>query len=363
MSANAEQARPNRCYCKAQDGENSLNKIAEIVTVVNLKVQKLRDEVSALKNVSLDKEKKLFQKTETACRHSSCCRSEFDISSNNVGYDKITDSENSKVLASLIKNNSINDYMTEYTKIDDRTSNHVEDINNVCTNEKLQVTDCKPIVRKRRKKKISHGVQCDLRMECKRKGNFLNCFITESHTKVHNLRLNKKMKFSSKSNIRTIFDPDVEKMKLKNMKEQKNGHIFQLDTYAHGEDNAVREKGSRMSKLIKNEPKKETSQEIKMMENELTEYKTDLPEGTEDERESFKHSMTSRMSGGAEIRGNYLISDFHNKMQKINLYKNVKFDAMNVKRRLDACINELNGIIEDVSIILPDMNVSKKLQK
>lgn len=361
MSANAEQARPNRCYCKAQDGENSLNKIAEIVTVVNLKVQKLRDEVSALKNVSLDKEKKLFQKTETACRHSSCCRSEFDISPNNVGYDKIT--ENSKVLASLIKNNSINDYMTEYTKIDDRTSNHVEDINNVCTNEKLQVTDCKPIVRKRRKKKISHGVQCDLRMECKRKRNFLNCFITESHTKVHNLRLNKKMKFSSKSNIRTIFDPDVEKMKLKNMKEQKNGHIFQLDTYAHGEDNAVREKGSRMSKLIKNEPKKETSQEIKMMENELTEYKTDLPEGTEDERESFKHSMTSRMSGGAEIRGNYLISDFHNKMQKINLYKNVKFDAMNVKRRLDACINELNGIIEDVSIILPDMNVSKKLQK
>ncbi|XP_068969056.1 uncharacterized protein [Bombus flavifrons] len=347
MSANAEQATPNRCYCKAQDGENSLNKIAEIVTVVNLKVQKLRDEVSALKNVSLDKEKKLFQKTETACRHSSCCRSEFDISSNNVGYDKVTDSENSKVLASLIKNNSINDYMTEYTKIDDRTSNHVKDLNNICTNEKLQVTDCKPIIRKRRKKKISHGVQCDLRMECKRKRNFLNCFITESHTKVHNLKLNKKMKFSSKSNIHTIFNPDVERMKLKNMKEQKNGHIFQLDTYAHGEDNAVRGKSSQMSKLIKNEPKKETSREIK----------------TKDERESFKHSMTSRMSGGAEIRGNYLISDFHNKIQKINLYKNVKFDAMNVKRRLDACINELNGIIEDVSLILPDMNVSKKLQK
>ena len=86
----------------------------------------------------------------------------------------------------------------------------------------------------------------------------------------------------------------------------------------------------------------------------------DLLKDQEEKQESFKYSM-SRMGGGAEIRGNHLISDFHNKVQKINLYKNIKFDAKKVKRRLDACINELNGIIEDVSLILPNMNVPKSL--
>ncbi|KAK1133962.1 hypothetical protein K0M31_011748 [Melipona bicolor] len=167
------------------------------------------------------------------------------------------------------------------------------------------------------------------------------------------------MKFSSKTNIHINFNPDTEEAKLTNRKKQENDQIFQLDTYVHDEDNLDQEKISQICKLIKHEPKKE-KQETKTV-TDLAEYKVDLPTDQEEKQESFKYS--SRMGGGAEICGSHLISDFHNKMQKINLYKNIKFDAKKVKRRLDACINELNGIIEDVSLILPNMDVTKSLQK
>ncbi|KAK9303620.1 hypothetical protein QLX08_004726 [Tetragonisca angustula] len=166
------------------------------------------------------------------------------------------------------------------------------------------------------------------------------------------------MKFSSKTNIHITFDPDTEKAKLINRKKQKNDQIPQLDTYVQDEDNVDQEKISQMCKLIKYEPKNEKLQQAI---TELAKYKVDLPKDQEEEQESFKYS--SLMGDGTKIRGSHLISDFHNKMQKINLYKNIKFDAKKVKRRLDACINELNGIIEDISLILPNMDVTKSLQK
>ena len=110
--------------------------------------------------------------------------------------------------------------------------------------EKLPVTDYKPGLQERKKKKISDGILCDSIMECKRKRTFLNCFKRESYIKEYNSRPNKKMKFSPKTNIHITSDPDIEKAKLINRKKQKNDQILQLDTYIHDEDNVDQEKVS-----------------------------------------------------------------------------------------------------------------------
>ncbi|XP_076228020.1 uncharacterized protein LOC116434922 [Nomia melanderi] len=91
---------------------------------------------------------------------------------------------------------------------------------------------------------------------------------------------------------------------------------------------------------------------------DLNKGRTTLRKDDEGGDSDFEYSVTGRMSGGAEFRGNRLISDFGEKIQKICLYKTVKFDAKNVRRRLDACIAELNGIIDDIILIFPDRNAS-----
>ncbi|CAL7947587.1 unnamed protein product [Xylocopa violacea] len=367
IMSGTKQVTPNRCYCRVQDEGVSLNEIARIITGLNLKILRLRNEVSALKDINSDGGKKLFKRTEPACRHlsSSCCNRELDASRSNVKFDDFIVSTESKALANFFENNPPNKYRTAH-KIKDETVKNAIDLNNFVSNGRLQVTDGSSVYDnqlKRRKKKISQGVQCDLIMERKRKRTFLNCFKTEPLTDEYNFsKANKKRKLSAKNDISTTFDSAEEAVDTTNIEEENNEQIVQLNTYGHSEENPVRAKIDQMCKLIGIESKKEKWQETKIFKNELTDnvYDMDLPDDTENECQFFKYSI-NRMGGGAEFRGNRLMSDFHDKIQKINLYKNVKFDAKNVKKRLDACIDELNGIIEDVSLIFPNSDISKEL--
>lgn len=369
MSMHVKQSTTNRCYSHVQDEEINLNDIAKIITIVNDKILQLRDEISALKNVNHDKKKKLFKKSENACNMFFSFENDLNTSQSNIKFDKFIFSKRSDSLASLLKNNLLNNYKTKYKKIDDKTSNYVTDLNNLLTSEKLQIRDSEFIfenMEKERKMKISQGTQCDLTMDRKRKRSFLNFFKIESYMKDNNvLKPNKKIEFSSKTNIFVTLDSDVNITKLTNTEEQKNDEKYQLEDLTNSENNITCAKVNYTCKLIESEKKKSQENKIESkMKNELTnnKYKINLTDNTEDESELFKYSI-NRMGGGAEVRGNNFISDFHNKIQKINLLKNSKFDAKNVKRRLDACINELNEIIEDASLIFSNTqcNIIEKL--
>lgn len=369
MSMHVKQSTTNRCYCHVQDEEINLNDIAKIITIVNHKILQLRDEISALKNVNYDRKKKLFKKTENACNISFSFENDFNTSQSNIKFDKVIFSKKSDILVSFLKNNLLNNYKTKYKKIDDKASNYITDLNNLLTSEKLQVRDSEFVfenMEKERKMKISQGTQCDLTMDRKRKRSFLNFFKIESYMKDNNvLKPNKKIEFSSKTNLFVTLDSDVNVTKLTNTKEQKNDEKYQLEDLTNSENNLTCAKVNYTCKLIESEKKKSQENKIESkIKNELAnnKYKINLADNMEDKSELFKYSI-NRMRGGAEVRGNHFISDFHNKIQKINLLKNSKFDAKNVKRRLDACINELNEIIEDASLIFSNAqcNIIEKL--
>lgn len=354
MSIDVKNTPPNRCYCQIQDKEVNLNNIAKIFATTNLKILQLQNDVNVLKNVDFNRENKLFQNTKTVCEHLPSCSKCYTPQSN-VKFDQSAGLEKSKVLTDFFENNFTNEIC-----------NYATHLNDVFINEKLQITDYNTVSAdvQENRKTICKEVQCDFIMERKRKRTFLNCFKPDWHKKKpDSLKPNKKMKLSSKTNnIHVTFNPNTEEAKLTKIGEQKNNQISKLETYTHDEDNLARVKTNQICKLTKVESKKELFQESKINDNELAEYNMKIPKTAEDERKSFEYSI-SRMGGGAEIRGNNLMSDFHDTIKKINLYKNVKFDAKNVKKRLDACIAELNGIIEDISLIFPNSNISKKLQK
>ncbi|XP_046144029.1 uncharacterized protein LOC123988347 [Osmia bicornis bicornis] len=198
------------------------------------------------------------------------------------------------------------------------TINHGKIYNKIIKNEKNETdfshnkklhdgSDSPPKIRK---KKISKGIQCGSTMEHKRKRISLNCFKIERNIKEHDSLKQHKRRKTSKNNFHVTFDTPMEN----NSEEKEILSPFQ-----------------------------------KITENQIG--------------GNLKKFRGCRMGGGAEFCKNHLIPNFNNKVPRMNLYKNAKFDAKNVKRRLDACIVELNGIIEDISLIFPETDIAEDLKK
>lgn len=353
MSACVKEPVPSRCYCRVQDEEVSLNDIARIITALNIKTVQLRNEVNALKNDNANVEEKLCKKSENTRERSSSCRYGEcpDIFRSNDKPDRCP--EVPDTLTHLFRNNSIKKREVGQRNIDDEGHIRYMIKNN---------TDCNRVYNlpKIRRKKISRNVQCDLSME--RKRSFFDRFGIKLF-KECKLKGNKKVKHLSKAKHVTLNSP-IGEVELSNgdlLKDTQLKNCCKIYSSDIGMEtiNQIFEQSQIQSKGRKNTQNQFIVQENKISKIELDEYGT-LHKNAENKHQIFKCTVTGRMGGGAEFRGSRLISDMNERIQKINLYKHVKLDAKNVKRRLDACIAELNEIIEDVSLIFPDTNISKE---
>lgn len=369
MSTRAMQTAPSRCsHCQVNE-EVSLNDIANIVTALNLKTLLLRNEVNAFKSAEVNGVKKLSAESRNVIEplFSRWNDGAPAIYPKTLELDRLIISEVTE--PRTIRDKSINGYKFKLEEGNNEVMNtmKLEELrrNFECQHKIKENAYCNSVYDKPLKigkKRISRKAQCNLPMDCKRR-SFLNCFKRKSHNDGYkSLKLNKPPKTSLKTNVRVTFDPQVEEMGLSKEKGRNEENMFknmQQENYGC----TVDERDEIIHRIcksveIESEKGKEAVNQF-ICSNELCKLESQgvLQKDATNEENIFK---TGRMGGGAECHGSRLISNINDKMHKLNLYMNVKFDAKNVKRRLDACIAELNGIIEDVSLIFPDTDISEE---
>lgn len=331
MSVREKEARPGRCCCRARDEAASLNDIAKIIAALNHKILGLRNEVNAFENVGGEK-KSLVGKNKRGHLLAACYETES-------GAQPII-SGTAVTHVVPFRSNSMVDYKLQ--------------------RERIYAVPCRDLISKEFSKigrKISRATQCDLTMR-RRIRDVFNCFnIASIIGEKRFWKRSKEVVEWKKKNNRVSFDPDPEEMFGTVEQDSEDDESLRTD-FEEDLDRTI----DWTLESVKTEQKKGKGTLKRMQENktvgiDLDEDRNRLQKDKGEDSE-FEYSVTGRMSGGAEFRGNRLISELGEKIQKICLYKTVKFDAKNVKRRLDACIAELNEIIDDIILIFSDRNAS-----
>ncbi|XP_076287165.1 uncharacterized protein LOC143212343 [Lasioglossum baleicum] len=329
MSSHGKEARPGRCYCRVHDEGTSLNDIAKIIAALNHKILCLRNEVNAFKNVGANGEKRSSEESAHGHLSAPYYETEPDVSRRNTRLEGPLDPEAAVVHVIPFQRQSIINYQLR-EKVDGKI---LADILKNGVNGNLYSNLVYKELPKDRGKKVSSGVQCDLTRH-KRIRYFFNWFKTELlFMKNIFSKRNKETGSHPKDNNRMSFDCEVAGNK---------GSLF-------------------MSRYPENSEDDEDFEE----DNGIIDWTV---EAVEIENEKNKDTLQKDEENGHLgleswiMQRNRLTSNIHAKMEKICLYKSVKFHAKNVKRRLDACIAELNEIIEDVTLIFPTLNPSDGLK-